>query len=103
MSEDTRDPLALFLAVEASVLDGPGTLPPAERRAAAEGLLGGPLSGLAQKTREAAWKVSDDEVAALTASGVGDDAIFEAVVASALGAARLRLDAALRSLEEEPT
>jgi alkylhydroperoxidase family enzyme len=97
MSDEAKGHLQrLWQAVTA----GPGVLPAAERLAIAEG--SGAPAGLADyvgTVRANAYKVTDDSVAALKQSGYGDEAIFEATVAAAVGAGFDRRDAAMRALE----
>ncbi|HEX2778039.1 MAG TPA: hypothetical protein VHM30_00970 [Gemmatimonadaceae bacterium] len=83
-----------------SVFNGPGFSEASVRRAAAEGS-GVPqdLQGLVEKIHRHAYKVTDEDVARLQAQH-GDDPMFEIVVSAALGAARKRLMAGLRALEE---
>jgi alkylhydroperoxidase family enzyme len=45
-----------------------------------------------------AWKVTDEDVAALRAAGIDEDAIYEATVAAAVGASLARMEAGLRAL-----
>jgi hypothetical protein len=82
------------------VLDGPGQSDPAVRRAAADGT-GAPadLQPLIDKIHRHAYKVTDEDIAALQATH-GDDALFEIVVGAAVGASRRRLMAGLRALED---
>ena len=97
----TADPhAALRDQVLASVLDGPGESDAAIRRAAAEGA-GVPddLRALVEKIHRHAYKVTDEEMAALQAK-YGDDRLFEIVVSASVGASRQRLNAGLRALEE---
>lgn len=88
-----------------AVLNTPGATPSALRRAALEqGKVPGPLAGYVDKVARHAYKVTDDDVAALQREGHSDDAIFEVTVAAALGAALLRLDrgmAAVRGVEPD--
>jgi alkylhydroperoxidase family enzyme len=87
-------------AVLRSVLDGPGETDPSLRYAAAEGV-GAPddLRALVEKVHQHAYRVTDEEIAALQAK-YGDDQLFEIIVSAALGASRQRLMAGLRALEE---
>jgi hypothetical protein len=97
----TADPhAALRDRVLSSVLDGPGESDAAIRRAAAEGT-GVPddLAALVEKIHRHAYKVTDEDLAALQAK-YGDDRLFEIVVSAAVGASRQRLNAGLRALEE---
>jgi len=85
--------------LERRLLDRPGELDPATRRAAAEG---GPvpedLSGYVEKVRRHAYKVTDEEVRGLLGAGWSEDQIFELTVATAYGAAHRRLDAGLGAM-----
>lgn len=95
------DPHAILRdAVLAQVLDGPGQTRPALRRAAAanDGVPAD-LAPLVAKVHAHAYRVTDEEMAAAQRAH-GDDAMFEVVVAAALGASRRRLEAGLRALEE---
>ncbi len=92
-----------FRDLERRVLDGPGSIGPAVRRAAAEG--GGvpeDVAGYVDKVRRAAYTVTDEEVATLLASGWSQDQLFELTVAAAFGAARRRLQAGLEALGSVP-
>jgi len=83
------------------VVSGPGELDPSIRQAAAAGApIHGPAGAYAEKVRRHAFKVIDDDVAALHAAGFSDAQIFELTEASAYGAALTRLDAALAALAE---
>lgn len=97
----TDDPYAALRdRVLESVLHGPGDSSPDVRRAAADGT-GVPdsLQPLIEKIHAHAYKVTDSDVAALEAA-YGEDGAFEIIVSAALGAARLRLLAGLRALEQ---
>ncbi len=94
-------------ALEAAVLQGPGETPLAQRRAVADGDAAatasiGPapaaLAAYLDKVRQHAYKVTDEDVTALRAAGYSDDQLFELTVATAWGAARLRLRAGLAAL-----
>lgn len=54
---------------------------------------------LVEKIRRHAYRVTDEEIAAV-AKAHGDDAVFEVIVAAAGWAAKLRRDAALKALED---
>lgn len=85
--------------LEQRVLTGPGLVSPAHRQAAASGqALGGELDDYLQKVRSHAYRVTDEEVAALRAAGASDDELFELTVSAALGAAKDRLDAGLAAV-----
>jgi len=83
-----------------TVLDGPGTTDPSLRYAAAEGV-GVPddLKTLVEKVHRHAYKVTDEEIAALQTK-YGDDQLFEIIVSAAVGASRQRLLAGLKALGE---
>ena len=70
------------------------------RRAAANGSgVPADLDVLVEKIHRHAYKVTDEEIAALQAT-YGDDQLFEIIVSAALGASRRRLFAGLAALEE---
>jgi len=70
------------------------------RRAAANGSgVPADLDVLVEKIHRHAYKVTDEEIAALQAT-YGDDQLFEIIVSAALGASRARLVAGLQTLEE---
>lgn len=86
--------------IEASVLRGPGRSDAALRQAAAAGRDVPPeLAGLVERIHRHAYRVTDEEMAALRGR-FSEDELFEVVVAAALGAARHRLEAALQALED---
>lgn len=91
---------ALRDRVFARVFEGDGETEPAIRQAAAS-RHGVPsdLKQLVDKIHEHAYKVTDDDIARAQAK-YGDDQMFEIVVSSALGAARTRLKAGLKALNE---
>ena|SRR2546423_4157039 len=85
-----------------AVLDGEGALDPAIRRAAARGgEVPEALRGYLDKVARHAYKVTDDDVAALRVAGYSEDQIFEATVGCALGACLHRLDAGLQAIAGE--
>jgi alkylhydroperoxidase family enzyme len=98
-----------------AVLAPPGDADPATRRAAfdrAVELAGDPalpnrrpgsMDALVDKVARHAYKVTDRDVAALRDAGHSEDAIFEVVVAAAVGAGTARLDAGLRAVHEART
>jgi hypothetical protein len=82
------------------VLEGAGESDPAVRRAAANGSgVPADLQSLVEKIHRHAYKVTDEEIAALQAK-YGDDQLFEIIVSASLGASRRRLFAGLAALEE---
>ena len=72
-----------------------------ERLETAVGPLEAPAEAAAYvaKVTQHAYKVTDEDVAALKAAGWSDDRIFELTVAAALSAARERLMAGLFAVE----
>ena len=91
---------ALRDRVIARVLDGDGETAPALRKSVADNRgVPADLQQLVEKIHRHAYKVTDDDIARAQAS-YGDDKMFEIVVSSALGAARQRLMAGLKALDE---
>jgi alkylhydroperoxidase family enzyme len=96
--------------VEAA-LTAPGDLDPEMRRALlararavavesdAPSSVPEPLAGLADKVTRHAYRVVDADVAAALAGGYSQDAVFEAVITTALGAGLARLMCGLAALE----
>lgn len=85
--------------LERRILQQPGALDPAVRRAAAEGADVGPaLATYVDKVRRHAYRVDDADVASLLEAGYSEDQVFELTVATAYGAARARLDAARQAM-----
>ena len=100
------DPHAAHMQrVAEAILRTPGDLDPAVRAAicshAAEGHADVPddLRPYVEKVARHAYKVVDRDINELKAAGYTEDAIFEATLASALGAARSRLDRGLEAVE----
>jgi hypothetical protein len=91
-----RPPAVVFADLYERVVRGPGVTTPAEREAAAGT---GPVHAALQKVRDAAYKVTNDDIAALKASGLSEDAIFELTIAAALGVSKRRLDAAMKAID----
>jgi alkylhydroperoxidase family enzyme len=90
---------ALRQATAEAVLRGPGTAPAALRQAVSRGEPPEELRALVEKIRRHAYKVTDEDLAAL-GDRYSEDQLFELVVAAAFGAAEERLRAGLRALEE---
>jgi alkylhydroperoxidase family enzyme len=86
--------------VDEAILRTPGALDLGTREAIAAGDPPDELAPYLDKVTRHAYKVTDDDVARLRAAGYDEDAIFEATLAAALGAARLRLQNGLAALEE---
>jgi alkylhydroperoxidase family enzyme len=103
---------SLIADLQAAVLRGRGETTPALRQSAASlaAAAGGhalpaqaPLpAGLAayvDTVARHAYKVTDEQVAALRAAGYSEDALFEITVSAALGAGLARLERGLAALE----
>lgn len=100
-------------ALAEAVLGTPGDLDPGTRsgiearaaslggRRGAAGDVPEALERFVEKVARHAYKVTDAEVAALRAAGYSEDAMFEAVLAAALGAAAGRLERGLAALRGE--
>jgi replication fork clamp-binding protein CrfC len=58
-----------------------------------------PLSRLVDKVARHAYRVTDEDFAAVRASGLSEDAIFEIVVCAAVGQSTRQHDTALAALE----
>jgi hypothetical protein len=93
--------------VEDAVLGERGELDPPTRAAiadhaagAGEGRIPSQLVPYVDKVGRHAYKVTDGDVRALRARGYSEDAIFEATLAAAVGAARTRLRRGLAALEQ---
>ncbi len=85
--------------VQERALSGPGTLDAGVRRAAAgEGALPQDLRSYVTKVRLHAYRVTDEDVAALRDARYTEDQIFELTICAALGAGRTRVEAALAAL-----
>jgi hypothetical protein len=86
--------------VFARVLEGDSETNSAFRQAVAAGRgVPADLKALVDKIHENAYKVTDADIAGAQAK-YGDDQMFEVVVSAALGAARIRLAAGLKALDE---
>ena len=81
------------------VLDSEAQAPPELRRAAFDNAgLDEPMGTLVEKVANHAYQVTDDDVAAVRAAGLSEDAIFEMVVCAAIGAADRQYGSALAAL-----
>jgi hypothetical protein len=81
------------------VLEGDGTAPAAQRRAAFENSgLAEPLRTLIGKVALQPTRVTDEDVAAVRASGLSEDQVFELVVCAAAGQATRQYETALEAL-----
>jgi hypothetical protein len=82
------------------ILEGDGQALPSERRAAFNNSgLAGALSVLVDKVARYAFRVTDEDIAAATASGINEDKVYEIVVCAAVGQATRQYDTALAALE----
>jgi alkylhydroperoxidase family enzyme len=115
------DPRELARDLERAVLTTPGETGEALRRAIAAragALAGRPGAGEPAKASDApaippalapyvdkvarhAYQVTDEDLAALAAAGLSDDAVFEVTVAAATGAGLARLERGLAALRGE--
>lgn|SRR5574341_598728 len=96
MSDITRARQALV----AQILEGDGRASPAQRRAAFDNAgLAGPLGALIDKVANRASRITDQDIAAVKASGLTEDQIFELVVCAAVGQATRQYGTALAALE----
>jgi alkylhydroperoxidase family enzyme len=87
-------------ALVARILEGDGKASYAQRRAAFDNAaLAEPLRTLIQKVAKHAYKVTDEDIAAVRASGLSEDQIFEIVVCAAIGQATRQYDTALAALD----
>jgi len=78
------------------VLHGAGVTSPAERKAALDGT---DQRAYLEKVRQHAYKVTDDDIAALRAAGMSEDAIYELTIAAALGVSKKRFDSAMEAID----
>jgi hypothetical protein len=84
----------------ARTLDGDGRASHALRRAAFDNAgLAAPVSTLVDKVAKRAYTVTDDDIAAVRASGLSEDQILELVVCAAIGQATRQYETALAALE----
>jgi len=91
----------------ARVLEGNGKATAELRRAAFENAdLNEPIRTLIEKVANHAYRVTDEDVAAVRASGLSEDEIFEIVICAAVGQASRQYTSALAALasatEETP-
>jgi alkylhydroperoxidase family enzyme len=95
----------LHRALIARVLGGDGKAPTDLRRAAFDNAgLDEPIRTLIEKVAHHAYRVTDQDVAAVRAAGLSEDQIFEIVVCAAIGQAGRQYEnacAALASTTEE--
>ena len=71
---------------------------PVRAAAGSGGELAEPLGSYAATVRDRSYRITDTDLAGLTAAGLSDDDIFEITIAAAVGAALQRLDAGMRAI-----
>jgi hypothetical protein len=83
------------------VLEGDGTAPRDQRRAAFDNAgLSEPLHTLISKVAEQPAQITDQDIAAVKASGLAEDEVFELVVCAAVGQATRQYETALGALAD---
>lgn len=91
---------ALFAAVKRAILDGNATASGEARQRAYDGEgAAGAVATYVAKVKNHAYRITDDDVAAVRAAGLDDDQIFELSVAAAVGQASRQYDAAVAALD----
>lgn len=95
----TTETLTLVARLERSLLERPGETTRAQREAASRAEGDGPLGQYVRQIEQAAYKVTTEQVEALRTTH-SDDALFELTVCAAQGAAKRRLDAGLRAIDD---
>lgn len=99
-SEVSRRRRAAVDAVTRGALENPGVTSPALRKAASRGEdVPAELATYVDKMARHAYKITDEDLAALAAAGHDDDAIFEISLAVAVGAGMRRIDAGMAALD----
>ncbi len=84
-----------------AILNGPGVVPSEARQAAAAGdRAPDPFADYVETIHRHAYRVTDRMVVGLAEAGASDDEVFEISVSAAFGAARQRLEAGLRAVNE---
>ncbi len=84
----------------ARAVDGDGKAPGELRRAAFElAGLGEPVRTLLEKVAHHAYRVTDQDVAAVRDAGFSEDQVFELVVCAAIGQATRQYESGLRALQ----
>ena len=85
----------LHKATITRVLEGDGKASHAQRRAAFDNArLDEPLSTLVNKVAQNAYRVTDEDIAAVRASGLSEDEIFEIIICAAIGEATRQYETA---------
>jgi hypothetical protein len=91
-------------ALVTRILEGDGKASRAERRAAFENAgRAEPLRTLIDKAARQPARVTDEDVAAVLASGESEDQLFELVVCAAIGQATRQYETALEALAQAMT
>ena len=98
------DHIALAEALRRRVLEGPGVTYPGLRQRMAKRAAGGsaieaPYNGLAAQIGEAAYKVTEDQVAQVVQQAGNEKAAFELIISAAVGAGLYRWDTGLGVLK----
>lgn len=86
-----------------AVLESRGETNPDLRRAIAAGRMSdvpADLRSYVDKVSQHAYKVTDDDIAALQRAGYSEDQIFEVTTAAAVGAALARMERGLSALQD---
>ena len=87
-------------ALVARILEGDGRASLAQRRAAFDNAgLPEPLRTLIEKVAKHAYRVTDSDIAAVRASGVTEEQIFELVVCAAIGQSTRQYETAMAALD----
>src|SRR5579859_1080508 len=90
----------LHSAMVTRVLEGDGQASHTQRRAAFDNArLTEPVSTLVNKVARYAYKITDADIAAARASGLGEDELFEIIICAAIGQATRQYKAALSALD----
>jgi hypothetical protein len=96
-TEDTKR--AAYRALQDRILTGEGRASPEQRaRAFRNDGLSPPLDGLLGNVATSPTKVTNADVAAARAAGVGEDELFELVICAAVGQSARLYDAGLAAL-----
>ncbi len=91
-------------ALVTRVLEGDGRASRAQRRDAFDNaVLAEPLHTLISKVAKQPTHITDGDIAAVKASGLSEDQIFEVVICAAIGQATRQYEAALGALAEVMT
>src|SRR5690242_19638628 len=84
------------------VLSGPGRASAEQRKAAFanDGVKGDAVRALVDKVAHHAYKITDEDIAAVKSAGLSEDQIFEVAVCAAAGQASRLVDTAFAALAE---